>query len=353
MRRTRGRLKPFSVALLILAAGLGQRAAAQQPAQPSTPQQPFSNPAMEDDEFHRTLAQGHRYARRGQVDDAIVEFKKALALRNGRCAECFQFIAQMLFATGMFKDAAAAYKEALALSPSNAADLNNALGVVLYLQNDTATLEEAAVALQRAIDLSGGKLTKAYFNLGYALIKLGREEDGKTALRKYLEVEPNASEATAVRAIIANPRLVNEKFAPGFSVTTLDGRKVSLDSFRGKVVMLDFWATWCGPCLVEMPSVKRLWERFSGEDFVILGVSLDRDFGSLKSYIKEEEIGWPQYFDEEWRIATLYSVNAIPATFLIDQDGIIRGVGLRGGRLAGKIEELLKKPQKQQDGQAR
>jgi len=128
-------------------------------------------------------------------------------------------------------------------------------------------------------------------------------------------------------------------------VTSSAGEELSLEKLKGKVVLLDFWASWCGPCRAEMPQVKRIWKKYSGDQFVIIGINLDKTRQAFEAYLKEEEITWPQYFEGGgWNNVTrLYNVQGIPHTVLIDQEGIIRAVGLRGGGLANKIEELLKK----------
>jgi tetratricopeptide (TPR) repeat protein len=311
-------------------------------------QETYRNPAMEEqDEFHQALNKGRLLMHDGDVDGAVKEFRKAATLKNGQCAECFNFIAQAYFADGRYKDAAIAYKQTIALKPDNEAELNNALGVCIYLQDDKKTLEEAVTAFNRAIEMSSGKLVKVYYNLGYALLKLGREAEGKAALTRYLELDPGTNTATEVRALIANPRMVNERFAPGFKVKSFDGSDLSLEEYRGRIVLLDFWATWCGPCRVEMPETKNIWKRFGGDKFVIIGVSLDRNKKALESYLKSEEIGWPQYFDESGDIARLYGVRGIPHTVLIDQNGVVRWVGYRGGKLESKVEEMVNKLRKQ------
>jgi tetratricopeptide (TPR) repeat protein len=119
--------------------------------------------------------------------------------------------------------------------------LNNFIGVCIYLQDDKKTLEEAVASFNRALELSGGKLVQVYYNLGYALLKVGREADGKAALTKYLELNPGAPSASEVRAIIANPKMVNERFAPGFKVKAFAGGDLSLEKYRGRIVLLDFW----------------------------------------------------------------------------------------------------------------
>ena len=141
--------------------------------QQQSKQETFRNPAMEDqDEFHQALTKGRVLMHDGDVDGAVKEFRKAAALKNGQCAECFDFIAQYYFTNEKYKDAAIAYKQAIALKPGNEAELNNALGVSIYQQGDKKTLEEAVAAFNRAIELSDGK-TKSAWDCDPGMLKVG------------------------------------------------------------------------------------------------------------------------------------------------------------------------------------
>lgn len=310
----------------------------------------FHNPALEtSEEFKQTFRRASELARR-DPDAAIDEFKKAAKLRGDRCPECFQSIAQIYFRLGKYKDAAATFRQAAELKPANEADLYNGLGVSLFLLKDKKLYDEAVVALNRAIELSNGKLVKVYYNLGCALIKAGKEKEGVAALKTYIEAEPaTTAEAEEARRMIANPKLVGEPFARAFKVKSSAGDELSLEKFQGKVVLLDFWASWCAPCRFEMPEVKKIWKKYGGEEFVIVGVNLDSNRAAFEGYMKQEGLTWPQYYDGlGWgnKISRLYGVTGIPHTVLIDRDGIIRGVGLRGGGLSSKIGELLKNSKK-------
>jgi Tfp pilus assembly protein PilF/peroxiredoxin len=287
--------------------------------------------------------------RNERYDEAIKGFKKAAEQRNGQCVQCYVLMAQAYSSTGKVKDAAAAVKQAIALNESDA-ELYNQLGVYLYRESDKKALQESAEAFQRAIDLSKGQTAIAYFNLGHALIKLGKEKEGIQALNSYIEADPSSTNAGEARAIIANPRLATENLAPGFNVRSIAGEDLSLNRLKGKIVLLDFWATWCGPCLAEMPSVKELWKKYRGDQFVILGISLDRDRRALDRYLSQEGITWPQVYDrgsDQTSLSRVYGVHAIPHTVLLDQDGVVRAVGLRGGALSSKVGELIKKLSKQ------
>src|SRR5262249_52508544 len=215
-------------------------------------------------------------------DEAIKGLKKAAEMRNGQCVECYALMAQAYFRMGKIKDAASAQKQAVAINPEADPELYNQLGVYLYKENDKKTLQEAVDAFQRAIDLSKGTVALAYFNLGHALIRQGKEKEGIQALNTYLEADPQSSQAAETRAIIASPKLVDAVLAPGFSVRSFSGDDLSLERLKGKIVLLDFWATWCGPCREEMPAVKEIWKKYRGDKFVIVGISLDRDRGALK-----------------------------------------------------------------------
>jgi len=303
------------------------------------------------DDFEETISRGRALVAHQDYDDAVTEFKRAAAIKNGNCVDCYRGIADADFRLKKYKDGAAALRQALSLKPENPADLYNLLGVALYFGGDKSDLNEAVAAFRQALQLSNNTLELAYFNLGFALIKQGKSAEGVEALKGYLKLAPNGANASQARAVIANPRMAGEAIAPDFKVRSIDGDDLSLAKFKGKIILLDFWATWCGPCRQEMPNVKRMWAKYSSDQFVIIGVSLDRNRDSLDRYLKSEGITWPQYYERDgrMRISDMYGVRAIPESVLIDQDGAIKAVGLRGSALYDKIGDLLKKLRKSEN----
>lgn len=126
----------------------------------------------------------------------------------------------------------------------------------------------------------------------------------------------------------------------------VDGRNVNLAQMRGKVVLVDFWATWCPPCVKEVPAVKAAYEKLHARGFEVIGISLDDKKQDLLSFINGHKMEWPQYFDESSannKVAKQFGIEEIPTMWLVDKQGKLRDVeGTEN--LAQKVEKLLAEP---------
>ena len=228
----------------------------------------------------------------------------------------------------------------------------------------------------------------ARFNLGRIFAQIGRYAEAVENLEGFLDaqVERKPEEATLARYMLAQSHLALERFdetealfkeilesgstnrkivgmasrelarvkilrkltigspAIDFSTVSSEGEKVTLSAFKGKVVLLDFWASWCAPCRQEMPNVKKVYEDYNGKGFEIIGISLDESREKFKGYVNMYALPWVQIFDGKgWmsRIGQLYAVNAIPATVLLDQQGNIRYKNVRGKELRRAVDALI------------
>lgn len=136
-----------------------------------------------------------------------------------------------------------------------------------------------------------------------------------------------------------NPILVEGK--------TVGGEAFNIDSLKGKVVLVDFWATWCGPCVAELPHLQELYTAYQPKGFEVVGISLDTDKAELESFIKAREVKWPILFEESdgagWgnKIASHYGISAIPTMILVGRDGKVISTSLRGPALDEELEKLL------------
>ena len=164
---------------------------------------------------------------------------------------------------------------------------------------------------------------------------------GTAFVTKLEQHEQLQQQAEKVRASL----IVGATF-PDFSEKDVNGQPLSLASYKGKVVLIDFWATWCGPCVHELPNVLRAYEKNHEKGFEILGISLDQDEKKLKDFTAQMKMPWQQYFDGKgWsnKLAVKYGVMSIPATFLLDGNGKIIGKDLRGDDLLQALTKALAK----------
>jgi len=187
----------------------------------------------------------------------------------------------------------------------------------------------------------------ALATVGQLYMKTGKTKEAKAAFERIAKIDPDSPLVAKAKGLIYELEHLQPGMpAPPFETTTLDGKKVKLSDFRGKVVLLDFWATWCPSCIAEIPTIKKAAKRFEGKPFVILAVSLDDTRSDVKAFVKGANFPGVHTWHEagpDNPVSTLYNAEMLPTWYVIDAKGIIRARDPFHDELIPAVEKAMGK----------
>jgi thiol-disulfide isomerase/thioredoxin len=283
--------------------------------------------AKQDPVFKEQLDLGQSALMGGKYKDAIEAFKKANKLRNNSCGECLLMLAVAYYRSGELKKCEESCDRALASAGDDKvrAPAHNLKGNVAFAGAgpDNQQMSAAEREFRSAVQLDP---TAAifHFSLATALLRESKDDEAKQELQACLALNPDEKIANDARRMMADPRRGRENFAPEFEIDTLQGQKVSLKELSGRVIVMDFWATWCPPCRASVPELKDLTKRYPLEKLVLISVSADKDEGAWREFVAKKKMDWAQYRDVDDKVLKSFGIHSFPTYLVIDGDGIIR-----------------------------
>lgn len=299
----------FATATLVLVAGVsaGAWAAAAPPA-----------PA-------EVLEAANDSLRAGDFKEAIRQFKQADKALGGSCVACQLGLAKAFNGVRAHNEVLKSVEAALRLTTDKqelaVAYNEQGLALLALAGDDQGKLKQAEAAFRQVMALNDPPA--AHFNLGVALLRQGRDEEGVAALRRYLELDPGSQRAASAKELIANPLRSRKRLIPDLELVTLAGDYLTTDELRGSVVLIDVWGTWCAPCRAAVPDLKRLQARMKNAPFAMISISNDTDEPSLRQFVADHGMSWPQVWDKDHDILGKLGVSRFPTYLLVDHEGEI------------------------------
>jgi thiol-disulfide isomerase/thioredoxin len=302
-----------------------------------------------DAKARKTFASAIELEKKGEGTWALDAFRKANKQDGGHCWECLWRAYRLAMNAGAYKDAVEIARDWLPLAQKDAdkATVHYRLGMALQCQGvqekKEKFLAESSDEFKSALALDP-TFASIHFNQGVSLARLRQDDAARAEFSTFLDQDrsnPNQRERAA--RYLERIELARATMAPPFSATTLDGQRISMDGLAGKVVLIDFWATWCGPCREALPHMRKIAQKFEGQPFVALSISLDSDEGKWKDFVAKNGMTWLQYRDGGFngQIARQFGVTMIPATFSIDADGVLEDQHVGDADIEGKLKKLI------------
>jgi thiol-disulfide isomerase/thioredoxin len=301
------------------------------------------------------ISQGDVFQSKRKYDLAQDAYRKADKASHHNSAEAFLKLAAVDRKLGDFSSSLDDAKKALKAAGDDKtwaveAHLIHAnLLVQMSSKSGDKKLKEAEADIRQAMALDPSKAI-VHFNLGYVLLKQERDSEGIAELTAYVQAPgATAANVTEARRMVANPVRAREPFAPDFSFTSHDKEAISNSLLRGKVVLMDFWGTWCPPCRESVPVLRNIQKKYAGKSFQLVGVSSDDDEDVWRTFIEAQKMNWTEYIDLPGEVLEAFKIESFPTYIVLDKDGVMRfrqsGFGdTTAGELEDAINKALKRP---------
>lgn len=311
-------MKPTSICLLTLTL-VAALAAAVEPAIPA--------------EANAVAQRATKEYQDGKYQEAVRDFLQAAKLSHDTCQQCVEGMALSKAHLGDQKESLKLADKAIAMAaaPGDKVAAHDCKGEIclLYAAADPKKLSEAETEFRASADLAP-TFPSVQFRLGYVLLREKKSDEGIQHLQAFLAHEPRGANADFARKLIANPKRAGEEFAPNFSLQTVKGATIDNAALEGKIVVFDFWATWCPSCRESVPELKELTKKYGADKLRVISVSADEKDDQWRDFIAKKNMDWDQYRDGSGQILKAFGVNAFPTYLVMDKEGIIvkRMVGL-------------------------
>jgi len=282
------------------------------------------------DPVAQALSQGDLYSSKRKYELALDAYHKADKLSHHSSAPCYLKIASVERKLGDFSSALDDAKKAVKVAGEDKSVAVRAHLLRASLLSQMAgkptdkKLKEAEDEIRQALAQDSANAL-AHYNLGFVLLRQERDPEGIAELNTFLAMPGADSETVAeARRMVANPLRARAPFAPDFSFTTRQNQDLSNAALLGKVVLMDFWGTWCPPCRESVPILRNLNKKYAGKAFQLVSVSSDDDEDVWKTYIQAEHMDWSQYIDLPGDVLHAFKVESFPTFVVLDKDGVIR-----------------------------
>jgi len=302
------------------------------------------------DPVAQALSQGDLYFSKRKYQLALDAYHKADSLSHHSSAQSYLKMAAAELKLGDFPSALDDAKHAV-----KTAGNDKVLGVRSHLLRANLLTQMSGKPTDKKLKEAEGEIREAlalneaspiaHYDLGFVLLKQERDAEGIAELNKFLSMPGADSEtATEARRLVANPMRARAPFAPEFSFTTQDKQDLSNAALRGKVVLIDFWATWCPPCRESVPSLRNVNKKYAGKPFQLVSISSDEDADAWKTFVKAQHMEWLQYLDLSGDVRHSFKVESYPTFIVMDKDGVIRfRQSGEGPATEGELEDAIAK----------